>query len=133
MRDEFKKTEREGSYALVMRQRGEGCGYTIDCGVKCESLTARDLESARAEARARLIGNEDDGCALTWTGQDNDPNGALEWAVLVRVEEDLSIADMLRDLLADRCAARQRVEEARTAASERAEYDRLRRKFGGGT
>jgi hypothetical protein len=38
-------------YILVMQQYGEGCDYTIGCGIKYRIMTARTFEEAQLAAK----------------------------------------------------------------------------------
>ena len=132
-------------FAIVMQQRGGGCDHTIACGTKLVPLEADDRGAALAEARRYLVG-EDGDRPVYQTGQDNDYDGALEHAYLVRVEDELPVDEIVAELrAADIARAR-----ARAIEVERLQYElrgpvtlaavdlaraaeRLHRKFGGGT
>ena len=128
-----------------MKQRGGGCDHTIACGTKLVPLEADDRGGALAEARRYLVG-EDGDRPVYQTGQDNDYDGALEHAYLVRVEDELPVDEIVAELrAADIARAR-----ARAIEVERLQYElrgpvtlaavdlaraaeRLHRKFGGGS
>lgn len=112
-------------FAIVMKQRGGGCDHTIACGTKLVPLEADDRGGALAEARRYLVG-EDGDRPVYQTGQDNDYDGALEHAYLVRVEDELPVDEIIAELRAVEVAAKQ----ARDEEAERQQYDRLHRKFG---
>ena len=132
-------------FAIVMKQRGGGCDHTIACGTKLVPLEADDRGGALAEARRYLVG-EDGDRPVYQTGQDNDYDGALEHAYLVRVEDELPVDEIVAELrAADIARAR-----ARAIEVERLQYElrrpvslaavdlaraaeRLHRKFGGGS
>ena len=114
-------------FAIVMKQRGGGCDHTIACGTKLVPLEADDRGGA-LEALAAL-GPEDGDRPVYQTGQDNDYDGALEHAYLVRVEDELPVDEIVAEL---RVAENTR-KRADIDAMERQQYDHLRRKFGGGT
>jgi len=102
-------------YMVIMVQNGEGCDYTIGCGVKVEPLKARTVEDARAEAQ-RII---------TLDGY-LERDGAVYKAVLVTAHEDLPVESWKAGLKAVREA--EEAEEQR--GRELAELERLKAKYG---
>ena len=115
-------------FAIVMKQRGGGCDHTIACGTKLVPLEADDRGGALAEARRYLVG-EDGDRPVYQTGQDNDYDGALAHAYLVRVEDELPVDEIVAEL-----RATERVRETEAEAdAQRRQYEILRRKFGGGS
>ena len=115
-------------FAIVMKQRGGGCDHTIACGTKLVPLEADDRGGALAEARRYLVG-EDGDRPVYQTGQDNDYDGALAHAYLVRVEDELPVDEIVAEL---RVAENTR-KRADIDAMERQQHDHLRRESGGGT
>ena len=105
-------------YAIVMRQAGGGCDHTIACGTRFEEFEATDDREAGAQARARM--HSDD---AEWLRGEVE----IERLTLVRVVCDLPVQLWRNDVAeADRQQAQQREDEA-----ARAQYERLRGRFGG--
>jgi len=49
-------------YVIILKQRGEGCDYTIGCGINFKIIEARDFAEAQVKARAYFIENYSYGC-----------------------------------------------------------------------
>jgi len=105
-------------YAIVMRQAGGGCDYTIACGTRFEEFEATDDREAGAFARARM--HSDD---ASWLRGEVE----IERLTLVRVVDDLPVQLWRNDVAA---ADRQR-EQQREDEEARAQYAKLHRRFGG--
>lgn len=103
-------------YMVILVQDGEGCDYTIGCGVKVEPLKARTVEDARAEAQRTIMS---DGYL--------EREDAVYKAVLVTDHEDLPVESWKAGMKAIREA--EEAEEQR--AKELSELERLKRKYGG--
>lgn len=118
-------------YAVVIKQNGEGCDYTIGCGMQTVELKSTTREEALREARMIVQGTPDGdyeyGFADTMLiDYDHTTTSRIQYAKLVQIEEDLPVAQWHAELL----AAHRRSQEESTEAKERAEYERLRNKFG---
>ncbi len=115
----------KSEYLLVMVQRDRETGqeFVIDSGIKVESLKATTLEEADAEAQLCLLGDE-----RGYRGYLNDDGEySLESAFLVKNIGPMPIAAM-------KSAYRHSLELERRASQEnkeRAEFERLKAKFGG--
>lgn len=105
-------------YAIVMRQAGDGCDHTIACGTRFEEFEATDDFEAATLARARMYGDD-----AEWLRGEVE----IERLTLVRVVCDLPVSAWRESVAAD--DARREREVAETHA--RAEYEKLRRRFGG--
>lgn len=123
-------------FALVMKQEGYGCDYSIGCGLRYHPLKATTLEAARAEAKQYLQGVPHDGytcghedCHLVdhdFGTNDKGPfNPKLEFVDLVSVEERLPIQAWFDESVAWHLEYQKQKDEAK----ERAEYERLAAKF----
>jgi hypothetical protein len=112
-------------YFLVERQAGEGCDYTIGCGLRVTELSADSVEAATAAAVARIDGHPDDGSA--WQ---RDDCGVARAELLV-VQDVVDLAQLLNASAAQRKAKEERDSDDKREASERAELERLKAKFGG--
>jgi hypothetical protein len=115
-------------YALVMRQVGEGCDYTIGCGTAMEMLKATTREDALVEARLLVQGTPDPDHPAGFADSrlhDHDDH-QLKTATLVQIEEELPLAAWQTEVME---TWRRREADAKQA-KEKAEYERLRAKFG---
>lgn len=106
-----------GTLVLVMSQAGEGCDYTIGCGTTYAKLKATEPAAADEEAK-KII--EDMGCLKPLSER------SLETAYIMRVERMLPIQKWYRDAVDEA----ERLEREDHDAKDKAEYDRLRAKFG---
>lgn len=102
-------------FKLILVQGGEGCDYTIGCGIRVESLRGETLEDAKAEAKA-LLCDEDEGLL---TG-----DGAVAAAFIADCEE-LPIAEWAWVVESARLLRK----SAASEAAERAELERLQAKY----
>jgi hypothetical protein len=133
-------------YYLYMVQSGRGCDYTIGCGTKLELLPK--TISSREAAIAHVIG-----LPQNWKEdfeEDNDEDYVREYLL----DTGLLYVDDSRDEMLDACSLlevsketdllpilRAKIEEVRTYADskrnkalearEKAEYERLKKKFKG--
>jgi hypothetical protein len=103
-------------FMVILVQEGEGCDYTIGCGVRVVPLRAATVEDARVEAE-RMIHR--DGYL--------DREGSVEKAVLVTAHEYLPVVTWKANKLL--------VEKSRVESQERqrelAELERLKKKYEG--
>jgi hypothetical protein len=99
-------------YMLIIWQREAGCDYMIGCGVRVEEINAGDENIANAMARTIMADMVHSECHI-------------KRAVLVASRHVLEIDVGGINAIADRDLAIQAEE-----AAERAEYERLRAKFG---
>lgn len=100
-------------YTIVYRQAGEGCDYTIGCGVRVEQLTgwwSAVLQHAEQQVWDMSTDEQTIVSAEIYKGP---PMARLDVA-LIRAK-----------------ALAMRGSQVQTEARERAEYERLRRKFEG--
>ena len=110
---------REGAvkYLVIYTQDGEGCDYSIGCGVLIEEIEAVDLDDAEQQIRVSLFdsgGMEHSECRMK--------------SVLFVQANLLSTFDVARWREASEAADCQKEQHAIEQA-ERAEFARLKRKF----
>lgn len=105
--------ERPTMFYAHLKQDG-GCDYTIACGEKLVELDAVTWEQAEAELRA-------------WLGEHQ--SHYLDSAELLHVSSarDFDMPAYYRELAVQEAAEKRQQEEA----GERAEFERLQKKFGG--
>lgn len=103
----------KGLFYAIVRGKGEGCGYTIGCNVKCEKLNSNTEEGAVDEVFKRWRDN---------IGSEFD----IESIELLRVEEVIDCAKKLDD------ARRELKEEerARERSKKEADFARLKKELG---
>lgn len=119
-------------FLAVITQLGEGCDYTIGCGQTVRRIDADNV----ADATAKILGAPDaDG---DWRGGFGNPRthgpGGDKRLAAIALYEVASRTDV--DLAAHWRACAQREADAASADAEqreRAEFDRLRAKYGSAT
>jgi hypothetical protein len=99
-------------YMLIIWQREQGCDYMIGCGIKVEEFSAIDGDMAEVKAREIMSDMVHGECHI-------------KRAILVPTEHARIIDVPGINAIADRHLAEQAEE-----AAERAEYERLRAKYG---
>lgn len=115
-------------FALVLKQNGEGCDYTIGCGMTMMALQSTTLDEALCEAKEELVGTiQEPSGRLVETDCRNSPQPALKYATLVQVVEDLPLKEWYETVVLWDAEKEQKKQEAK----ERAEFERLKNKFGG--
>jgi hypothetical protein len=111
----FREVTPATKFWLLLVQQGEGCDYTVGCGVAAHALRAQDVETARVEAKAHMA-----------YGSYLDGHHTLEHVVLVKDCEFLPLSIWKSEKAAK--TARD-VAEAQRARDE-AEFEALKRKLG---
>jgi hypothetical protein len=103
-------------FIAVLKQCGEGCDYTIGCGVKVVELDVRTLDEAKAEARRAL--KED---------YSQDYEQCLEHFTIFEVSSRFEVP--VNAWYADIRNEKVNEEAARGKEKRRQEYERLKREF----
>jgi hypothetical protein len=115
-------------FAIVLKQDGEGCDYTIGCGMTMMSLESKTLAEALCEAKRYFVGTiHEPSHALMLFDRPNPPQPDLKYAKLVQVVEDLPIQEWYDTVV----SWDEEKERGAAEAKERAEFERLKGKFGG--
>jgi hypothetical protein len=102
------------SYAVWVKQSGQGCDYTIACGQKLINLKATTVEDAVEEAKKTLV--DDYGFEV---GGDRDPEKILIVEIVHEIASD-ELPNEDDDEEEDDFATRQR----------RLQYEALKKEFG---
>jgi hypothetical protein len=104
------------TYKAYLQQEGEGCDYTIGCGLRVIDITANSME----EAKHKL--------AETIATEYSYDEGMLYAAELYEVEQvfSMDVKAIYQKVVDDRNAEKQREKDAK----EKAEFERLKSKFG---
>lgn len=118
-------------FAVVMKQHGEGCDYSIGCGMKLVELKAVTLEEARIEARVVVQGIPSGDSSYGYeesmlVDYDHEYHCRLAYARIVHVEEDLPILQWHAEIKEAIAGIKRNDQQAK----DRAEYDRLKKQFG---
>lgn len=113
------------SFALLLRQEGEGCDYTIGCGLKVVPLNETTVEAARVEAEGLFKNRE----FKFYEETSDESTDAVEEAVIIRMVG--SIADNVRAWMREEAQLQARGAQASTEAGERSMLGRLLAKYGG--
>ncbi len=113
-------------YKAILVQDGEGCDYTIGCGISIIDLHALSSDEAYKELKREVIGewDEKDG---RFYGEYMDEQ-RLESATLIKVIETIQ-----PDISAWYAEAEKIVENHKNSANvnaEKAELERLKKKYG---
>lgn len=125
-------------YYLFRRQSGQGCDYTIGCGLSLERLSAKTKEEAIEEVIDlpddwQEIEDEDElHDILCDTGlSDADPAGfrPMSEVTLLEVASETDLLPILRAKLAEVNALKEKRAAQRQEEAERAQYEKLRKKF----
>lgn len=101
-------------YQLVMNDNDLGCGHTIHCGTKVIEFDAPDDEAAQARVRQEV---EDHGF-----DQISEVN-------LYRIPQESVVPFSLEAVQEEIAQAETAAKAAKQEAKEKAEYERLKRKF----
>ena len=103
-------------YILIAKQEGEGCGYSIGCGIQVLTLNATDMQSAIAAAEATIREN--------YYLESN----RLENADILAIADvhGLDLRGPYQHMAVERAAERSSAKEQQ----ERAEFERLAKKYG---
>lgn len=115
---------------VLIRQSGEGCDYSIGCGLDWRLIEAEDRAAVLAKLEYEAVHWSQD--ERPWFDEHEENEIFQAW--LFEVDCDLGEA-LLRPLPAWRKrweAAKTAAEAATTTEAERAEYERLKKKFGDG-
>jgi hypothetical protein len=102
-------------YVAYLKQDGEGCDYTIGCGLEMVKLKSDNLESAESE----LI----DMIRESYTG-----DTSLESAKIYEVSNEKSVD--LRSVYKKISDEKESIKRKKLEDSEKNEYERLVKKFG---
>lgn len=114
-------------FAVVLKQQGEGCDYSIGCGMTLLMLDASTRDEALIEAKRRILGKPSEDAYYGY--EDSYLVGTeanLESATVVQIEYEFPVKEWYHQILAAQAAS----DEKQKLAKERAEYERLQKKFG---
>tara|TARA_R110000851_G_scaffold47424_1_gene115034 strand:- start:17803 stop:18159 length:357 start_codon:yes stop_codon:yes gene_type:complete len=115
-------------FIVVLKQSGEGCDYMIGCGQKTIEILAEDIEQAGQRFILMLNSSWDDD--VDWTKDYGGYNGEqeLDSAMIyeVGVTKDVDLRSAYDDIEAAKIKLKTLLEDTK----EKAEYERLKNKFG---
>ena len=116
-------------YAVILKEKADGCDYTIGCGMTMIRLQALTPEDALKEAKVVVQGTPNDEEKYGFVDDflvDNESGGQrLEFAKLVKIECDLPITDWYHEVMDKSYALGRKAQ----LENEQAEYQRLKAKF----
>lgn len=127
-------------FVVLLRQKGEGCDYTIGCGYKYIFIEAKDMDDALYQVRTKNREDYEDGTKYnlcTWQGF-----GQLEEVTIIPVTQKVDALHFMserekREAEEEKRRQEKGKEEDRKKEAEarekqdREEYERLRNKFEG--
>lgn len=114
-------------YAVLLKQIGNGCGYTIGCGKTWQFFEADSLQEAYIKAKSFILEDPnaeypDEPPSLKYYDEDH-----LASAHLVEIKAELPVEAWYNEwIVADRVRRAREKEE-----KERAEFERLKAKYEG--
>lgn len=106
-------------YVIILEQRGEGCDYTIGCGINFRVIEAESREKAEEEAKNYFLRNYAYGCE--WDKNQSD----IEFMTIAENPEYLPLDVWWNEILEDRKKKANVAKEAQ----EKAELARLLKKY----
>lgn len=115
----------EATFYVLLRQDGEGCDYSIRCGLDLKPLKSQTETEAIEEVRHAFDDDDDD--RDLYLDFDDVRAIAEAWIIAGSALKLLPLADWESKYKAE---AKKRRHEEKVAA-ERAEFERLRVQFGG--
>jgi len=117
-------------FVCIMEQSGQGCDYTIGCGMTYFILEATTADEATTELIKRLSYED-------YESGDVDPayhceGGEQEISAwrLFEVNQEYDLLPILHQWKKDFDAKENAIEKAEQEAKDRAKYEELKRKFG---
>lgn len=136
-------------YYCLREQSGQGCDYTIGCGIAIDTIYANSLEEAQKkiidlpdtwkEDLVKWIEEENgdvDGCyhdTICDTGlsyvMSNDYGPTMDSVTLIEVTEEIDMISILRVKLAEAEAFKDSLNQKANEEAERAAYEKLKKKF----
>jgi hypothetical protein len=123
-------------FVLLLKQEGEGCDYTIGCGYKYVFFDAKDMDDALWQVRTKDREYSDEHEERIWGHHISEMREAKILPADLVVDAMTTMSKRERKEEEDR--QRQEEEEAKEAikaavkereAKERADYERLKKKF----
>ena len=122
-------------WVVLLRQKDDGCDYTIGCGLRAIRVQANDAKGA---IMAAIFGDYDHEAG--WGGALSSPLGRVrdgfdpfddqELAEVVVIPGSVLDRETWPEVKAQLAAERAEVDERCRRASEEAEFERLKRKLG---
>ncbi len=129
-------------YYLVRYQKGQGCDYTIGCGLDVEQISAKNMD----EAIKKVIGIPDDWKETFNEGWEDyiyddghlgdaeiDSERQIESVSLLEVNEEINMMPILKAKLAEMKSHFQFLRDEKDLAAKEArdlaEFERLKKKF----
>lgn len=119
---------------LLVERQNEGCDYTIGCGTRVTTFDAESVEAAMQHVDMKLMPDfhskyesQEDREHSMWRASGEH---VVQNAELYIVEAIIGIEDFLTSQVIARKVARDTTVASHEEARERAEYDRLQKKFG---
>jgi len=117
-------------FICVMKQNGEGCDYTIGCGMRFFTLNAETPEEATDKIIKKLdfedyeSGNSNPGYHC------KDGEQELSIWRLFEIKAEYNLLELLHQWEVNFNEAENTRKTAKKEAEERAEYEKLKQKFG---
>jgi hypothetical protein len=118
-------SERMATFIVVYNQ-GEGCDYTIDCGVSTIEFEASSLKAAQKRVEEAYLSDGADGDPDELLSH-NSSEGNFESIWLVEVKKSVQVS--VENLDAELAQRKLNLENAFREEKEREEFERLSKKF----
>lgn len=116
------------TYRAILWQDGEGCGYTIGCGIEVVDLSAKTKDEALAEAKALWFGEDFIGDHSYHPDYYDGDHYGERVVLSVAIVKDVCDAPV-EDWVNEYETIRDERKHSEEADAERKEYERLRAKF----
>lgn len=112
-------------WVAIMSQKGEGCDYTIGCGVKTAIFEAESLPAAKQTLISKMGMDEyfSGECDATYY------TSRLDFWSLFEVTSELDMLQCLKKAAKDYTTIRENIVKLKQEEHEKAEYQRLKAKF----
>jgi len=115
-------------YAVLLEQIGEGCDYTIGCGMKWEIFHAENLQEAEIMAKEIVMGATEGYNGITylryWDNERNRP--MIRSAIFVEIKSHFPINELFGEVVEKNEMIKQKDKEEK----EKKELERLKAKYG---
>ena len=117
-------------WLLCQSQSGEGCDYSIACGEDWTTFEAPDEEAAWKKVCQLAYLTDLDGSRPYGAIGVIDGEHARDRFMLFKVSQEIDLIPRIRNIVKDWKEAQTKLAEQVREAKERAEFERLQKKFG---
>lgn len=117
---------------LLIEEQANGCDYTIGCGVRLTYLNVENAQDAAKQAIQKIAGDGTHSNPGCWpTGPDDRHDYLIDKARILAITAELDLAPALDAIMVERAQEAIRQDAKSEDEQERAEFERLKKKFEG--